>query len=86
MIKPISKFKSEKVENIKKRFKNEWLLIRVDEVENSSPVRGRLIEHSPDRDVIYKKIAKANKKYTVFVTYSTDKLPKGYIAAFSTHA
>ena len=75
--------KIEKIVNIKKRFKNEWLLIRVEKVEKSRPVTGSLLDHNADRTVIYKEIAKYNSKYPVFVSYSRDNLPKGYAAAFA---
>lgn len=75
--------KIERIENIKKRFKNEWLLIRVKKVEKSQPVTGYLLDHSPDRAVIYKEISKYGSKYPVFVSYSQDNLPKGYAAAFA---
>ena len=74
--------KIERIENIKKRFTDEWLLIRVEKVERSKPITGSLLDHNADRTVIYKEIAKYNAKYPVFVSYSQDNLPKGYAAAF----
>ena len=78
--------RNEKIKNIKKRFKNEWLLIRVVKSKNADPLEGQLIEHNPDRTFIYKKIAKYNSRFPIFITYSQDTLPKGYIAAFFLHA
>ena len=77
--------KSQTIKNIKKRFKDEWLLIGVDRVENSKPVRGWLIQHHPDKTVIFKEIRKYNSRFPIFVTYSRDNLPKGYAAAFMMH-
>ena len=77
--------KIEKIVNIKKRFRNEWLLIRVKKVEKSKPVTGSLLGHSPDRTAIYKEISKYSSKYPVFISYSQDNLPKGYAAAFPIH-
>ena len=78
--------KAEKIESIKKRFKNEWLLIRVDQAHFAQPLTGWLLEHNPLRMIISKKISKYNSKYPVFITFSQDRLPKGYAAAFSSHA
>jgi hypothetical protein len=74
--------KTERIESVKKRFNNEWLLISVDEIDKATaePVKGRLIAHSPDRDVIYKK--SMAHKGTDLITFSQDKLPKGYAYAF----
>ena len=77
--------KSQKIKDIRKKFHNEWLLIGVDKVKNSRPVSGWLIDHSPDRDTIFKEITKYNSRYSVFATYSQDNLPKGYAAAFILH-
>ncbi len=81
----VDRMKIEKIENIKKRFKNEWLLIRVQEVKNSKPATGSLLDHNPDRAVIYKEISRYTSQYPVFVSYSQEDLPKGYAAAFSLH-
>ena len=76
------KMKIEKIENIKKRFKKEWLLIKVTEFDKttSTSIKGRLIAHSPNRDEIYKRDI-SYKGFTL-IDYSEDKLPKGYAAAF----
>ena len=78
--------KIEKIETIRKRFKNEWLLIGVSEAKHSHPVKGWLIRHNPDRAVIFKEIPRHNIKYPVFAVYSQDNLPKGYAAAFFSYA
>ena len=78
--------KIENIQAIKKRFNNEWLLIRIDKVKNARPASGRLIEHSKDRTSIYKAISKYNRQFPVFITYSQDTLPKGYAAAFHFNA
>ena len=55
----MNKQKSEKIETLRKKFKNrrEWLLIAVDEIDKATTtaLKGRLIAHSPSRDEIYKK-------------------------------
>ena len=75
--------KTQKIETIRKRFKEpEWLLIRVEKIDESTttPLTGRLIAHNPDPDVIMKKQLKG--KGLLFVEYSSDRLPRGYAAAF----
>ena len=74
--------KIEQIKNIKKRFKKEWLLIQIMEFDKktSTCIKGRLIAHSPDRDAIYKK--SISHKGIDLITYSEDKLPRGYAIAF----
>ena len=74
--------KTEKISKIKKRFKNEWLLIEVTETDKatSTSVKGKLIAHNPNRDIIYQK--SISHRGLALIDYSEDKLPKGYVAAF----
>lgn len=74
--------KTKSITELKKQFKGEWLLIAVDEIDESTttPLSGRLLAHSKDRDEIYKKMIKY--KTLTLVTYSEDKFPKGYAVAF----
>lgn len=73
--------KSQKIEDIRKKFHNEWLLIKVTEMDETTttPIRGQLITHNPDRDVIYKK--SMSRKGPDLIEYSEDVLPKGYAYA-----
>jgi hypothetical protein len=70
------------VEQIRKRFHREWLLIAADRVDPRTqvPLTGRLLAHSPHRDEVYDRWVKA-KGLTV-VLYSEKKLPQGYAVAF----
>ncbi len=74
--------KMQKIEYIQRRHHNEWLLIGVDKVDESTstPITGHLLAHSKDRDEIYKKMMKY--KTHTFVTCSQDKLKKGLAVAF----
>lgn len=75
----------QKIETIKKRYHREWLLIAVDEMDESTttPISGKLITHSSHRDEIYRKLLSIKKrKWLPLVEYSEDNLPKGYAAAF----
>ena len=75
---------SQKIETIKKRYHREWLLIAVDKVDEptTTPISGKLIEHSPHRDEVYRKLFSLKRKHDVLVEYSEDEFPKGYAAAF----
>ncbi len=73
---------SQKIETIKKRYQNEWLLITIDKMDESTtiPISGKLIAHSPQRDEIYEEEMRC--RGNTLTLYSEDKLPKGYAAAF----
>ncbi len=74
--------KSQKIEIIRKKHPHEWLLIRVDKMDESTttPLTGYLLAHSPNRDKIYSKMVKV--KELTLTTYSEDRLPKGLAVAF----
>lgn len=74
--------KIERIPQIKKRFKDKWLLIKVTEFDKttSTSLKGRLLAHSPLREDIYKK-ARSFKGLTL-IDYSEDRLPQGMAAAF----
>lgn len=65
--------KSEKIEEIRKHFHKEWLLIAVDKInkETSTPLTGRLLAHSPDPLEIHK-IAQKSKELFLMTEYSDD--------------
>ena len=72
----------QKIQSFRKKYPKEWLLMRVTKVDSSTttPLAGRLIAHSPDRDVIYKK--SINQKGLLLIDHAQKKLPKGYAVAF----
>ena len=72
----------ERIDDLRKRFHREWLLVAIDEMdeETTTPVRGHILAHSPHRDEIYRRDSKS-KQHTLTV-YSEDRLPEGYAAAF----
>ena len=77
--------KSQKIEKLKKSFHREWLLIAIDQLDETTttPISGKLIAHSPHRDEIYQQlIKKSPKTKKILVEYSEDSFPKGYVAAF----
>jgi hypothetical protein len=74
--------KSEPIENILKRYKNEWLLIDLDKVDKRTlkPKTGRLVQHSATKEDLSKTlITHAGHIFTVF---SGPILPAGFQAAF----
>ncbi len=75
--------KSLPIDQIRRRYKREWLLIAVEEMdeETTTPQRGRLIAHSKDRDLIYDQLLRAQAKLPL-VIFSEDWPPKGYAVAF----
>lgn len=74
--------RSEPVDRIRRRFRREWLLVRVDRMDakTQTPLRGRLVAHSPHRRDIYERLVDA-PGLTV-VLYSEKVLPHGYAIAF----
>ena len=73
---------SQAIDHIRRRFHREWLLILVDRIDprTQTPIRGRLLAHSPHRDEIYDRLAKA--KGLAVAIYSDRTLPQGYAVAF----
>lgn len=64
--------KTELIDNIRKKFKKEWLLIAVDEVDQKtdSPIRGRLLFHSPRKEDIHQESMRYHG--IAYVVYSED--------------
>jgi len=49
--------------DIKKNFANQWVLLKVDKVdENFNPLEGEVLAHSKDKDEIYQKLLKIKPK------------------------
>ena len=73
---------SESIEQLRRRFHREWLLIAVDDVDEATttPQRGRLLAHSPHRDELYAKERRVGG--LTLTVYSEDQLPQGFAAAF----
>lgn len=73
------------IDAIRQRYKREWLLIAIDEIDEATttPLRGRLLAHSPHRD----EIDRASIAYprSALVVFSEDTFPPGYAAAFALH-
>lgn len=74
--------KSYKIEDIRKKYHNEWLLIKIDKMNyaTTTPIAGHVLAHSSDRDKIYKQSMRY--KGLTYVTHSNQDLPYGCAYAF----
>lgn len=71
-----------KVEEIKKKYREEWVLAEViEEDEFGQPTEVELIAHSKARDEIYDKQREINKDVAIIYTGEIPK--KGYAVAFN---
>jgi len=80
--------KSERISNIHKKYPNQWLLIAVDKTDplTHTAVAGRLLAHSPDRDVIYKKLITVKTKRPTLVDFSRSYRTRNIAVIFVIHA
>lgn len=66
-----------KVDEIKRKYKDEWILIKVSKVDEFGVlVEGEVIAHSKSRDEIYEK--QRSMKGDLAVIY-TGRIPKSYV-------
>ena len=74
--------KSQAINQIRRRFHREWLLIAVDRLNPRTqvPMSGRLLFHSPNRDEVHDDMLR--RKGLALITYSDDQLPANYAVAF----
>ena len=70
------------IEELKKQYKNEWVLVEVlKEDQSGRPLNIKLIAHSKNRDDTYGAMKKTKAKYTYH--FYTGEIPsKGYAVAF----
>lgn len=63
----------EKIQEIRKRFRHEWLLISVDEIDPSTtiPLTGHLVAHSADPMEVHR-IAQQSTEKLLMTEYSDD--------------
>lgn len=73
-----------KVENLKKIYKDEWVLMEVlEESPQNRPSRVKVLAHSKDREEIYERLLKIAKKGKHLAILFTGKvLKEDYAAAF----
>jgi hypothetical protein len=67
-----------KIDEIKKKYKDEWVLIKVLKVDEfGTPVEGEVVAHSKSRDEIYEKQRKMKGDLAIIYT---GEIPKeGYV-------
>jgi hypothetical protein len=69
------------IEELKKRYKDEWLLVKITMTdEQDRPIEGEVLLHSKNRDEIYE--AQKNLKEDLYITYSGEMPKKGFAVAF----
>lgn len=73
--------RSQKIDTIRKQFKHEWLLIAIDEMDESTttPLTGHLLAHSPDPMEVHKE---AMKHAGLLATLYSDDWPEDLAACF----
>jgi len=70
--------KPEKIVNIRKRIKDEWLLIDITKSDKvNQAVEGRLLAHTKDRDKIWQRARE--HKGDLLVMFSGEPIPEGMI-------
>jgi hypothetical protein len=73
--------KPENIEEIRKRIKDEWLLIDVTKVDKyNQPLEGQLLAHTKDRDEIWRRFRE--NKGDLLVEFSGEPLEEGTVAMF----
>ena len=69
------------IEKIRRKYKNEWLLIKITITDDQDrPIEGEVLVHSKNRDEIYE--AQKNLKEYLYITYSGEMPKKGFAVAF----
>lgn len=74
--------KIESIEEIKKKYKDEWVLLEViREDQKGIPIEVILLAHSKNRDDTYQAMKRHSKKYTYH--FYNGEIPKEYAIAFN---
>ena len=77
---------SEHITHIKKRFRRaEWLLVDVETLDKktATPLKGRLITHSPRRDDVWKSLLKSPQIKRPYILCSRTRLARSMGAALN---
>jgi hypothetical protein len=73
--------KAMEIEKIKKKYKDEWLLIKITMADDKDqPIEGEVLLHSKSRDEVYE--AQKDLKDDLYITYSGELPKKGFAVAF----
>lgn len=69
------------IQAVEKQFKDEWLLFEVTETDDTDqPLRGRLLCHDPDRDVVHQVDLRTQVDHA-YITFTGQVVPDGFEAA-----
>lgn len=72
-----------KIANLKKKFKNQWVLAEVLKEDTlNRVVEAKPIFHSKERNKVYAALSKVGKAKHVATIYTGDLPPKGMVYAF----
>ncbi|MBI4653290.1 hypothetical protein HY750_03495 [Candidatus Kuenenbacteria bacterium] len=75
--------KKTEIEQLKKKYKNQWLLVKVlEEDELNRPIEGILLSNSKNREDVYNALLKVKPKEHVATFYTGKISKKGYAVAF----
>ena len=70
-----------KIEEIKERFKDEWVLVEITKTDGlNQPLEGEVIAHSKNKDETNRAMIQNKEKYTHH--FYTGKIPEGYVVMF----
>ncbi len=70
-----------KIDELRKRYKGQWLAIDVTKEKGGRAVEGRLVLHTTDREKLWRRVP-VSRKRRLYVTYAGPILDQGYAAAF----
>jgi hypothetical protein len=70
-----------KIDELRKRYKGQWLAIDVTKEKGGRAIEGRLVLHTTDREKLWRSVP-VSRKRKLYVTYAGPILDRGYAAAF----
>lgn len=71
------------IEEVKKQFKDEWVLLEVTKEDDShQPLEVNVLTHSQNRDDVYDALLKTKEGLHVAIIFTGELIKEGYAAAF----
>jgi hypothetical protein len=67
----------EEIQKLKKKYKGQWLAIKVTQEKEGKAIKGKLLAHNPDRRELHKELRRRKIK-GVYVTYAGPIVKPGY--------
>ena len=65
------------INDLKEKYKDEWLAIKVMNEKEGEPLEGELLDHDKDKRELYDRLMKSDVQ-SVFTMYSGEIIKKGY--------